>query len=89
MPRPVMFSSKLEHRRKVNRWALVVAMTVLVVGIAAIAFWTVRAFDMLGTVEADRTPVIMSVLIASAGLIVLCIAAYIAVRIVGRMRMEQ
>lgn len=89
MPRPVMFSWKLEHRRKVNRWALVVAVTLLAVGVAVIAFWTVSAFDMLSAVEADRTPVIMSVLIASAGLLVLCIAAYIAVRVVGRMRMER
>ena len=53
-------------------------------GIALIALWAVRAFDMLGAAEANRAPIIIGVLIALAVLVVLCLIAYAAVRAVGR-----
>ena len=49
-----MFSSKLERRRQFNRLAVLVAVTLLAVGIALIAVWAVRAFDMLEAAEAVR-----------------------------------
>lgn len=79
-----MFSPKLERRRQFKRLAVVAAATVLVVGIALIAVWAVRAFSMLGAAEADRTPIIIGALIALAVLVVLCLIAYVAVRAVGR-----
>jgi hypothetical protein len=62
---------------------MLVAATLLAVGIALIAVWAVRAFSMLGAAEADRAPIIISVLIALAVLLVLCLIAYAAVRAVG------
>jgi uncharacterized membrane protein (DUF485 family) len=79
-----MFSPKLERRRQFNRLAVVAAATVLVVGIALIAVWAVRAFSMLEAAEADRTPIIIGALIALAVLVILCLIAYVAVRAVGR-----
>lgn len=79
-----MFSDKLERRRRIHRWAVVVATTVLACGLALIAIWAARAYDMLGAVEAGLGPIILSVLIALAGLLVLCFAAYTAVRVYGR-----
>jgi len=84
VPRPVMFSGRLERRRKNRRWAAVVAATLLAVGIAVIAVVAVRGFDMLGVAEADWKPMVLGVLIALAGLIVLCLVAYMAIRIYGR-----
>ncbi|MGA8823382.1 MAG: hypothetical protein WB613_11220 [Pseudolabrys sp.] len=54
------------------------------VGIALIAVWAVRAFDMFEAAEADRGPIILGVLIALAVLVVLCLIAYAVVRAVGR-----
>lgn len=79
-----MFSTRLDRRRKFNRLAVLVAATLLAVGIALIAVWAVRAFDMLGAAEANRGPIIIGVLIALAVLVVLCLIAYAAVRAVGR-----
>ena len=79
-----MFSAKLERRRKNRRWATVVAATLLAVGIALIAIFAVQGFDMLGAAEADRKPIVLGVLIGLAGLLVLCLLAYAAVRIFGR-----
>ncbi|HUU66308.1 MAG TPA: hypothetical protein VMW57_03375 [Methyloceanibacter sp.] len=84
MPRPVMFSGRLKRRRKNRRWAAVVAATLLVAGIAVIAVVALRGFDMLGAAEANWKPMALAVLIALAGLIVLCLLAYMAVRIYGR-----
>ena len=84
MLRSAMFSTRLDRRRKFNRLAVLVAATLLAVGIALIAVWAVRAFDMLGAAEADRGPIIIGVLIALAVLVVLCLIAYAAVRAVGR-----
>jgi hypothetical protein len=49
-----MFSSRLDRRRKFNRLAVLAAATLLAVGIALIAVWAMRAFDMLGVAEANR-----------------------------------
>lgn len=49
-----MFSTKLERRRQFNRLAVLVAATLLAVGIALITVWAFRAFDMLSAAEADR-----------------------------------
>lgn len=80
-----MFSGRLERRRKNRRWASVVAAVVLAVGLAVIAVVAMQGFDMLGAAEADWKPMVLGVLIALAGLIVLCLLAYMAVRIYGRM----
>jgi uncharacterized membrane protein (DUF485 family) len=79
-----MFSTRLNRRRKFNRLAVLVAATLLAVGIALIVVWAVRAFDMLGAAQADRGPIIFGVLIALAVLVVLSLIAYTAVRAVGR-----
>ena len=79
-----MFSTRLERRRQFNRLAVLVAATLLAVGIALIAVWAVRAFDMLDAAEVDRAPIINGMLIALAALVVLCLIAYAAVRAVGR-----
>ena len=79
-----MFSTRLERLRQFNRLAVLAAATLLAVGIALIAIWAVRAFNMLGVAEADRAPIIIGVLIALAVLVVLCLIAYVAVRAVGR-----
>jgi uncharacterized integral membrane protein len=79
-----MFSATLERRRRINRWALVVAATLLATGIALIVVWTVRAYDMLGFAGASRMPIVYSVLAAIAGLLILCLLAYAAIRAYGR-----
>ena len=79
-----MFSSRLERLRQFNRLAVLAAATLLAVGIALIAVFAVRAFNMLGAAEADRAPVIIGAFIALAVLAVLCLLAYAAVRAVGR-----
>ena len=82
--RSAMFSTKLERRRQFNRLAVLVAATLLAVGIALITVWAFRAFDMLRAAEADRAPIIIGVLIALAVLVVLCLIAYAAIRAAGR-----
>lgn len=84
MPRPVMFSGRLERRRKNRRWAMVVAATVLVVGLAVIGAVALQGFDMLGAADADWTPMALGVLVALAGLVALCLVAYVLVRAYGR-----
>ena len=79
-----MFSARLEHRRKNRRWAVVVAAVLLAVGLAVIAVVAMQGFDLLGAAEADWQPMVLGVLIALAGLVVLCLVAYMAVRIYGR-----
>jgi uncharacterized membrane protein (DUF485 family) len=79
-----MFSSRLEQRRKVRRFAILVALTVLVIGIGLIAVVAVQGFDLLGAAEADRMPLGLAVLGALAGLLVLTLVAYAAVRIFSR-----
>jgi nitrate reductase gamma subunit len=84
LARPVMFSSKLEQRRKARRFALLVAVSVLLIGVALISVVAVQGFDMLGVAEADRMPVVMAIGAAFGGLLVFSIVAYIAARIVTR-----
>ena len=79
-----MFSDKLDRRRKIQRWAVVVAATLLAAGIAVIAMVVVEGFDMLGVAEADRAPVFLGAGIALAGLLILCLVAYTAVRVYAR-----
>ena len=79
-----MFSSRLEQRRKVRRFAVLVAVTVLIIGIALIAVVAMQGFDLLGAAEADRLPLGLAVLGALAGLLVLSLLAYVAVRVFSR-----
>lgn len=79
-----MFSSRLERRRKARRFAVLVAITVLVAGLGLIAVVAVQGFDLLGAAEADRVPLGLAVLGALAGLLVLSLAAYAAVRVFSR-----
>jgi len=79
-----MFSDKLDRRRKIHRWAVVVAATLLAAGLAVIGFVALQGFDMLAVAEADRAPVLLGAAIALAGLLVLCLVAYTAVRVYAR-----
>jgi uncharacterized protein with GYD domain len=79
-----MFSDKLDRRRKIHRWAVVVAATLLAAGLAVIGFVAVQGFDMLAVAEADRAPVLLGAAIALAALLVLCLVAYTAVRVYAR-----
>lgn len=84
MPRPVMFSSRLEQRRKVRRFAVLVGITVLAIGIGLVAVVAVQGFDLLGVAEADRMPLGLAVLAALACVLVLSFFAYFAVRVFSR-----
>lgn len=88
MPRPVMFSAKLERRRKARRFALLIAATVLVIGLALIAVVAVQGFDLLSVAEADRMPMVLAILGALAGLLLLSLVAYAAARIYGRVTLR-
>jgi uncharacterized membrane protein (DUF485 family) len=79
-----VFSAKLERLRQFDRLAVLVAATLLAVGIALIAVWALRALNMLEAAEVDRAPITIGVLIALAVLVVLCLIVYAAVRAVGR-----
>ena len=79
-----MFSPKLERRWRFHRLAILVAATLFAAGIALIVIWAVRASTMLEAADADRAPIIIGVLIALAGLLVLCLIAYGALRAFGR-----
>ena len=79
-----MFSPKLERRWRFHRLAILVAATLFATGIALIVIWAVRASIMLEAADADRAPIIIGVLIALAGLLVLCLIAYGALRAFGR-----
>jgi Na+-driven multidrug efflux pump len=79
-----MFSDKLEKRRKARRFAVLVAVTVLLAGIVLIAIVAVQGFDLLGAAEADRMPMVLAAAAAFGGLLVLSLIAYMAVRIFSR-----
>jgi hypothetical protein len=81
---PAMFSAILERRRRFHRLAILVAATLLAAGTALIAIWAMRAFSMLEVADVDPAPIILGVLIALAGLLVLCLIAYGIVRAFGR-----
>ena len=53
--RLAMFSTRLERLRQFNRLAVLVAATLLAVGIALIAVWAVRAYNMLGAKDCAQT----------------------------------
>jgi hypothetical protein len=81
-----MFSAKLERRQRFHCLAIMVAATLFAAGIALIVIWAARASSMLAAADADRgAPIILGVLIALAGLLVLCLIAYGAVRAFGRL----
>jgi uncharacterized membrane protein (DUF485 family) len=80
-----VFSAKLERLPQFDRLAVLVAATLLAVGIALIAVWALRALNMLEAAEVDRAPITIGVLIALAVLVVLCLIVYAAVRAVGRL----
>jgi hypothetical protein len=82
---PAMFSDTLERRLRFHRLAILVAATLLAVGIALIVIWAVRASSMLEAADADRAPIIFGVPIALTGLLVLCLIAYGAIRAFGRL----
>jgi len=79
-----MFSAKLERRKRFHRLSILVAATSFAAGIVLIAIWAVRASSMLTVADADRTHIIIGVLIALAGLIPLCLVVYSVVRTFGR-----
>ena len=77
-----MFSPKLEGRWRLSSDFGLRPCSRL--GIALIVIWAVRASIMLEAADAERAPIIIGVLIALAGLLVLCLIAYGAVRAFGR-----
>jgi len=81
---PAMFSAKLERRKRFHRLAILAAAALFAAGIVLIAIWAERASSMLTVADADRTPIIIGVLIALAGLIPLCLVVYSVVRTFGR-----
>ncbi|WP_141701229.1 hypothetical protein [Methyloceanibacter methanicus] len=84
MTRRAMFSSRLERRRQVRRFAVLVAVTVFAIGIGLVGVFAVQGFDFLGIAEADRLPLGMAVLGAVGGVFVLSLLAYAAVRVFSR-----
>jgi uncharacterized membrane protein (DUF485 family) len=77
-----MFSAKLERRRQFHRLAILVAVTVFVVGSVLIVIGAMRAFTLLA--DANSTPIILGIIIALACLLVLSLIAYGVVRAFGR-----
>jgi len=84
MTRRAMFSSRLERRRQVRRFARLVAMTVFAIGLGLVAIFAIEGFEFLGIAEADRLPLGVVVLGALGGVLALSILAYVAVRIFSR-----
>ena len=79
-----MFSAKLERRRQFHRLAIVVAVTVFVVGSVLIVIGAMRAFTLLEGADANSTPIILGIMLALACLLVLSLIAYGVVRAFGR-----
>jgi hypothetical protein len=73
-----------ERRWRFHRLAILVAATLFAAGIALIGIWAVRASSMLAAADAHHAPITLGVLIALAGLLMLCLIAYGAVRAFGR-----
>jgi uncharacterized membrane protein (DUF485 family) len=80
-----MFSAKLERREQFQRLAIFAAASVFLVGSGLIAFGAMRAFTLFEGAEANSTQIILGILLALAGLIVLCVITYVAVRVIGRL----
>ena len=79
-----MFSAKLERRRQFHRLAIVVAVTVFVVGSVLIVIGAMRAFTLLVAADANSTPIILGIMLALACLLILSLIAYSVVRAFGR-----
>ena len=84
MTRRAMFSSRLERRRQVRHFGLLVAVTIFAMGIGLVGVFAVQGFEFLGIAEANRLPLGMAVLGAVGGVFVLSFLAYGAVRIFSR-----
>ena len=84
MKRRAMFSSRLERRRQVRRFARLVAVTVFVIGLGLVAVFAIQGLDFLGIAEADRLPLGAVVLAAVGGVLALSLLAYVAVRMFSR-----
>jgi len=84
MSRRAMFSSRLERRRQVRRYALVTAAAVLAIGIAFVAMVAIQGFDFLEVADADRMPLGFAVLGALGAVVALSLVAYAAVRLFSR-----
>ncbi|MEM7398156.1 MAG: hypothetical protein AAGF48_02930 [Pseudomonadota bacterium] len=84
MTRRAMFSSRLERRRQVRRFARLVALTVFVIGLGLVGVFAVQGFDFLGIAEANRLPLGVAVLGAIGAVFALSLLAYAAVRAFSR-----
>lgn len=84
MTRRAMFSSRLERRRQVRRFARLVGLTIFAIGIGLVAVFAIQGFDFLGIAEADRLPLGVAVLGAVGAVFVLSFIAYAIVRIFSR-----
>jgi len=84
MKRRAMFSSRLERRRQVNRFARLVGVTVFVCGLVLVGVFAVQGLDFLGSAEADRLPLGAVVLGAVGAVLALSLMAYFAVRLFSR-----
>jgi hypothetical protein len=80
---PAMFSATLQRRRRFHRLAILAAATLFGAGTILISIWAVRGFWMFEVAGADRTPIVLGLLIALASLLVLCLIAYGVVRAFG------
>jgi hypothetical protein len=79
-----MFSSRLERRRQVRRFARLVGFTVFVVGLGLVAVFAVQGFEFLGIADADRLPLGVAVLGAIGGVLGFSLLAYVLVRIFSK-----
>jgi len=79
-----MFSSRLERRRQVRRFARLVAATVFAIGMALVAVVAVQGIDFLDVAEANRLPLGVAVLGATGAVFVLSVLAYATVRLFSR-----
>ncbi len=84
MIRRAMFSSRLERRRQVRRFARLVGVTVFVIGLVLVGVFAVQGLDFLGIAEADSLPLGAVVLAAVGAVVVLSLVAYFAVRMFSR-----
>lgn len=84
MTRRAMFSSRLERRRQVRRFARLVAATVFAIGMVLVAVVAVQGFDFLDVADANRLPLGVAVLGAIGAVFVLSVLAYATVRLFSR-----
>lgn len=79
-----MFSSRLERRRQVRRFARLVGATVFIIGVGLVAVVAIQGFEFLGIADADRAPLGVAVAAALGGVLVLSFLAYALVRMFSR-----